>query len=82
MNQRSREELTRARRGLGSRPTHGQVVGALSFGFWAEMTHRQRTPTFWAPMVRLAFPPEAHVARGRIHDLVQNVREVPQPPRS
>ena len=43
----------------------------MSFGFWAQMTHRQRTSTFWAPMNRLAFP--AEVARGRIHELVQNV---------
>jgi len=49
MNQRSRDELERARRGLGSRPSHGQVVASVSFGFWAQMTHRQRTPTFWAP---------------------------------
>ena len=73
MNDRSRQELERARRGLGGHPTHGQVVGALSFGFWAQMTHRQRTATFWAPTIRLSFPPETHVVRGRIHELVQNV---------
>jgi len=55
MNQRSRDELERARRGLGSRPSHGQVVASVSFGFWAQMTHRQRTPIFWAPMIRAAF---------------------------
>jgi len=73
MNQRSRDELERARRGLGSRPSHGQVVASVSFGFWAQMTHRQRTPTFWAPMLRSAFPEQAQVARGQVHQLVGNV---------
>jgi len=73
LNERSHRELEQAKRGIGARPSHGQVVASLSFGFWAQMTARPRTSTFWTPMVRHAYPSQVRGQSRHIHDLVQNV---------
>ncbi len=73
MNERSLRDLTQARRGLGSRPSHGQVLASLSFGFWAQMSARARTSTFWVPMIRHAYPAVVSAQVRHVHDLVQNV---------
>lgn len=44
LNAGSAGKLSAARAGLGGRPTHGQVVAALDFGFWAQLS-RRRGPT-------------------------------------
>ena len=73
LNAGSAEKLNTARSGLGGRPTHGQVVAALDFGFWTQLTKRERTDTFWTPMLSRAYPP--HESRGQVHALVDNVRK-------
>lgn len=73
LNRGSVEKLVLARAGLGVAPTHGQVLAALDFGFWVQLTKRERTDTFWTPMLSHAYP--SHVSRGRVHQLVDNVRK-------
>lgn len=73
MNAGSLDKLSAAQAGLGGRPLHGQVVAALDFGFWAQLTRKERTSTLWTPMVSRAYPPD--VNRGRAHELVDRVRK-------
>ncbi len=73
LNQGSQNRLAAARAGLGQSPTHGQVVAALDFGFWSTMTRRERTATFWTPMLAHAFP--SHLSRGRVHNVVDKLRK-------
>lgn len=73
LNAGSLDKLAAARAGLGGRPSHGQVVAALDFGFWSQLTRRERTSTLWTPMVSLAYPLD--VTRGQAHSLVDNVRK-------
>lgn len=73
LNQGSLDRIAAARAGLGSSPGHGQVVAALDFGFWTTLTRRERTATFWTPMLAHTFP--AHLSRGQVHQLVDNVRK-------
>ncbi|MGH3098180.1 MAG: hypothetical protein ACRDMV_19535 [Streptosporangiales bacterium] len=70
LDERSRREVTSAARGLGGNPSHGQVVAALSFGFWGQLTRAERTATFWTPMIQYSFPRGKR--RGAVHALVQN----------
>lgn len=70
INERSRRDVESAAKGLGSHPSHGQVVAALSFGFWGQLTRPERTATFWTHMVDHCYPGET---RGSVHELVQNV---------
>lgn len=70
-NQTSRARITAARRGLSSAPTHAEVVAALTFGFWSNLTVAERTPTLWNPMLHRAFPKGTR--RARVHDLVARV---------
>lgn len=70
-NQSSTLRLADARRGLSSTPTHAEVVAALTFGFWANLTVGERTPTLWNPMLNRAFP--KGTSRATVHDLVQRV---------
>lgn len=44
-NQVSLSRVADAKRGLSSAPTHAEVVAALTFGFWANLTVAERTPT-------------------------------------
>lgn len=73
LNAGSAGKLSAARAGLGGRPTHGQMVAALDFGFWAQLSRRERTGTLWTPMLSRAYP--QHVSRGQVHALVDNVRK-------
>lgn len=70
-NKVSRERIEDARRGLGATPTHGEVVAALTFGFWASLTLPERTPLLWNPILHKAFPPGTR--RSNVHDLVSRV---------
>lgn len=70
INERSRRDVAAAANGLGSSPSHGQVVAALSFGFWGQLTRPERTATFWTHMIEHCYP---DMTRGRVHQLVQNV---------
>lgn len=70
LNERSRRELESAAKGLGGAPSHGQVVAALSFGFWMQMTRAERAATFWTSMIDHCYP---GMSRGRVHDLVGKV---------
>ncbi|MFV0374473.1 hypothetical protein [Microbacterium sp.] len=70
-NQASLARITDAKRGLSSAPTHAEVVAALTFGFWSNLTVGERTPTLWNPMLHRAFP--KGTARSRVHDLVARV---------
>lgn len=70
-NQISLARVTDAKRGLSSTPTHAEVVAALTFGFWANLTVGERTPTLWNPMLHRAFPKGTR--RARVHDLVARV---------
>lgn len=70
-NQVSLSRVADAKRGLSSAPTHAEVVAALTFGFWANLTVAERTPTLWNPMLHRAFP--RGTARARVHDLVARV---------
>ena len=71
LNAGSVKGLAEARRGAGPSGTHGQVVAALSFGFWTKLTERDRTPTFWTPMLHRAFP--TGTSRADVHDLAVKV---------
>lgn len=68
---RSRNHVAAAARGLGAAPTHGQVVAALPFGFWSQLTRRERAGASGNPITQRAFP--AGVTRAHVHDLVQRV---------
>lgn len=70
-NQASLARIADAKRGLSSAPTHAEVVAALTFGFWSNLTVAERTPTIWNPMLHRAFP--KGTARARAHDLVARV---------
>lgn len=71
LNQRSLQALAVARRGLGANPSHGQVIAATTFGFWAKLTERDRAPLFWNPMLHRAFV--ANPTRAEVHDLVSRI---------
>jgi len=73
LNAGSVGKLSAARAGLGGRPSHGQVMAALDFGFWTQLSRRERTGTLWTPTLSRAYP--AHVTRGQVHGLVDNVRK-------
>lgn len=73
INAGSVDKLNVARAGLGGQPSHGQVVAALDFGFWTQLTAKERTSTLWTPMVARAFP--VHVTRAEAHSLVDRVRK-------
>lgn len=70
-NQTSLSRITEAKRGLSSVPTHPEVVAALTFGFWSNLTVAERTPTIWNPMLHRAFP--RGTSRAHVHDLVARV---------
>lgn len=70
-NQASIARITDAKRGLSSAPMHAEVVAALSFGFWSNLTVSERTPTLWNPMLYRAFPKGTR--RAKVHDLVARV---------
>ena len=70
-NQASLARIADARQGLSSAPTHAEVVAALTFGFWSNLTVAERTPTIWNPMLHRAFP--KGTARAQVHDLVARV---------
>lgn len=70
-NQASLARITDAKRGLSSAPTHAEVVAALTFGFWSNLTVGERTPTLWNPILHRAFPKGTR--RARVHDLVTRV---------
>lgn len=70
-NQTSLARVTDAKRGLSSSPTHAEVVAALTFGFWANLTVGERTSTLWNPMLHRVFP--KGTGRARVHDLVARV---------
>ncbi len=70
-NQTSLARITDAKRGLSSAPTHAEVVAALTFGFWSNLTVGERTPTLWNSMLHRAFP--KGTGRARVHELVARV---------
>ncbi|MGO1319583.1 MAG: hypothetical protein ACTII7_03770 [Galactobacter sp.] len=70
-NQTSMARITDAKRGLSASPTHAEVVAALTFGFWSNLTVGERTPTLWNPMLHRAFP--KGTKRARVHELVARV---------
>jgi hypothetical protein len=70
-NQASLARLSDAKRGLSSRPTHAEVVAALTFGFWSTLTVGERAPTIWNPILHRAFP--KGTGRARVHGLVTSV---------
>lgn len=70
-NQASLARIADARRGLSSAPTHAEVVAALTFGFWSNLTVGERTPTIWNPVLHRAFP--RGTARAHVHELVTRV---------
>lgn len=70
-NQTSMSRIIDAKRGLSSAPTNAEVVAALTFGFWSNLTVGERTPTLWNPMLHRAFP--KGIKRARVHDLVARV---------
>lgn len=73
LNDSSLSKLDVAYGGLGASPSHGQVVAALDFGFWASLNRRERTATFWTPMLFRAFPKGS--SRGDVHARVDNLRK-------
>jgi hypothetical protein len=73
LNDRSRKDLEIARSGHGSKPAHGQVVAAQSFGFWTKLTEKDRAPLFWNPMLSKAFP--SKTTRAEIHDHVARINK-------
>ncbi|MGV1006261.1 MAG: DNA-binding protein [Candidatus Nanopelagicales bacterium] len=70
-NRTSLDRIADARRGLGANPTHGEVVAALAFGFWANLTLPERAPLIWNPLPHRAFP--RGTRRAGVHDLVARV---------
>lgn len=73
LNVRSHRALSDARRGLGASPSHGKVVANTSFGFWTKLTVKERTATFWTPMLRHAFT--SSPTRGQVHERVERVNK-------
>lgn len=73
LNTGSQRALNDAKRGLGGNPSHGKVVAATTFGFWAKLTDRDRTATFWTPMLRHAFA--GSPTRGEVHERVARVNK-------
>lgn len=71
LNRGSQSALVQAKRGLGANPSHGKVVAATTFGFWTKLTDRDRTATFWTPMLRHAFINSP--TRGEVHERVARV---------
>lgn len=71
LNSGSREAIAAAARGLGAEPSHGQMVAALPFGFWSQLTRAERAGAFWNPIIHRVFPPGT--SRPQVHDLVQRV---------
>lgn len=70
-NKTSLERITEAGRGLGANPSHGELVAALSFGFWTNLTLPERAPLLWNPVLHRAFP--AGTRRADVHDLTSRV---------
>lgn len=70
-NKTSLDRIAEARRGLGANPRHGEVVAALSFGFWTNLTLPERAPLLWNPVLHRAFP--AGARRADVHDLTSRV---------
>lgn len=70
-NVTSLARITDAKRGLSSTPTHAEVVAALTFGFWSNLTVGERTSTLWNPMLHRAFP--KGTGRAQVHELVARV---------
>lgn len=70
-NQSSQARITDAKRGLSSTPTHAEVVAALAFGFWSNLTVSERTPTLWNPLLHRAFP--KGTGRAEVHGLISRV---------
>lgn len=70
-NQTSLARIADAKRGLSSAPTHAEVVAALTFGLWSNLTVGERTPTLWNPVLHRAFPKGTR--RARVHGLVARV---------
>lgn len=73
LNAGTQRALNDAKRGLGANPTHGKVVAATTFGFWTKLTDRDRTATFWTPMLRHAF--HGSPTRGEVHERVSRVNK-------
>ena len=73
LNTGSQRALNDAKRGLGAHPSHGKVVAATMFGFWTKLTDRDRTATFWTPMLRHAF--NGSPTRGEVHERVARVNK-------
>jgi hypothetical protein len=73
LNTGSLRALNDAKRGLGANPSHGKVVAATTFGFWTKLTDRDRTATFWTPMLRHAF--NGAPTRGEVHERVARINK-------
>ncbi|EHR61524.1 MULTISPECIES: Abi family protein [Saccharomonospora] len=73
LNKGSVAALTAAKRGLGATPNHGKVLAATTFGFWVKLTDRDRTATFWTPMLRRAF--HGTPTRGEVHERVARINK-------
>ena len=73
LNTGSLRAISDAKRGLGANPSHGKVVAATNFGFWTKLTDRDRTATFWTPMLRHAF--NGSPTRGEVHERVARVNK-------
>jgi hypothetical protein len=63
-NEYSRESLKKAQKNL-QRPTHGQIIANLTFGFWTALTQSERDATIWTPILSGVFP---QATRGSVHD--------------
>jgi len=70
-NRVSLDRIAAAHHGLGVKPSHGEVVAALSFGFWASLTLPERASLIWNPMLHRAFPKSTR--RAHVHDLVSRI---------
>lgn len=71
LNEDSKRKVATAKSGLGLNPSHGRVVAALMFGFWAKLTVPRREPTYWTLMLKNAFP--KGTSRGEVHATVSSV---------
>lgn len=71
LNDGSVKSLDDVRRNMSIHASHGQILAGLSFGFWTKLTEKDRTPTFWTPMLHHVFP--AGTARPDVHDLVVRI---------
>lgn len=70
-NRVSLSKIAEAKHGLSATPTHAEVVAALTFGFWANLTVAERTPTIWNPTLHRVFP--KGTTRPRVHGLVARI---------